>query len=379
MIHIVDKKKCCGCSACEQACPRQCILMQEDCEGFIYPRVDLVSCVECGVCERVCPVINQSPSRSPLVVYAAKNSNDEIRLKSSSGGIFTTLAEKTIAKGGVVFGAKFNEEWGVVHDYTEHLEGLSAFRGSKYVQSVIGEAYKQAENFLKKGRSVLFSGTPCQIAGLKRYLRREYENLVTIDIVCHGVPSPLVWREYLKSVVSQGENIQYVNMRDKRNGWSSYCINIKTEQRSMCTLASKNLYIEGFLKDIYLRPSCYACPSKGGSSSSDITLGDYWGVAKYHHDFADEIGVGLLLAWSESGDGILSRMDCGKIESTYDNAMTCNPSIKHSVVEPTLRNVFWMTFEKEGIVAIEKICRFLRPSLLSRILLKIKTIIKYKY
>ena len=171
--------------------------MTEDHEGFLYPEGDSTVCIDCGMCEKVCLVINPNEPREPLAVYAAKNTNEKIRLKSSSGGIFTLLAEQIISEGGVVFGAKFDEHWNVIHSYAEKQESLEDFRGSKYVQSVIGDNYKYVKQFLLEERKVLFSGTPCQIAGLKRYLQKEYENLLTVEVVCHGVPSPKVWRDYL--------------------------------------------------------------------------------------------------------------------------------------------------------------------------------------
>lgn len=164
MISILDKKKCCGCSACAQRCPKHCIKMIEDSEGFLYPKVDGDTCIDCGLCERVCPIQNPGEDRVPLAVYAAKNPNEVIRRQSSSGGIFTILAEQIIDEGGVVFGAAFNDKWEVEHSYVENKEQLVKFRGSKYVQSRIGESYKDAKSFLKEGRRVLFSGTPCQIA-----------------------------------------------------------------------------------------------------------------------------------------------------------------------------------------------------------------------
>jgi coenzyme F420-reducing hydrogenase beta subunit len=182
--------------------------MQEDREGFLYPEIDKESCVGCDVCEEVCPSVHPKAPRTPLRVYAAKNKDEAIRLQSSSGGIFTLLAEKIIDRNGVVFGARFNEDWEVVHGYVETKEKLSVFRGSKYVQSRIGESYKQAEEFLKAGRFVLFSGTPCQVAGLKLFLKKEYENLVTVDLICHGVPSPGVWRKYLDEFIEYQYNIK---------------------------------------------------------------------------------------------------------------------------------------------------------------------------
>ncbi len=207
MINIIDKQDCCGCWACVQVCPRQCISMHEDEEGFLYPKVDVSACMACGLCDKVCPEINQSKPKRPQNVYAAINPDNAIREQSSSGGIFTMLAERTIESGGVVFGARFDEKWDVVHDYTETVDGLAAFRGSKYVQSRIGECYRQAGQFLKAGREVMFSGTPCQIAGLKKYLQREYDNLLAVDVVCHGVPSPKVRRVYLKDIFIRPQGV----------------------------------------------------------------------------------------------------------------------------------------------------------------------------
>lgn len=194
-------KKCCGCNSCAQSCPKQCISMSEDNEGFLYPSVDTNLCVECHLCEKVCPVLNISSGQYPISCYAAKSPDEQIRKESSSGGIFSLLAQKIIENDGVVFGAAFNKKWEVVHCYTETLEGLNSLRGSKYVQSKIGNAYEQVKTFLKNGRLVLFSGTPCQIAGLKTFLRKDYENLITLDFVCHGVPSPGVLRWYLQEQI----------------------------------------------------------------------------------------------------------------------------------------------------------------------------------
>lgn len=205
MIRIDRPTDCCGCEACAQRCPKQCIAMHADAEGFLYPRINTAACIDCGLCEQVCPVLRPAAPRTPTAVYAAKNPDERIRMESSSGGVFTLLAERTIRAGGVVFGARFDEAWEVVHDSTETIEGLAAFRGSKYVQSRIGTSFARAEEFLKQGRQVLFTGTPCQIAGLNRFLRRSYDNLLTVDVVCHGVPSPLVWRRYLDEIGGGGD------------------------------------------------------------------------------------------------------------------------------------------------------------------------------
>ena len=197
MIRITNNSDCCGCEACKQICPKNSISMRRDAEGFLYPTVDMSSCIGCHLCERICPMLIRGTERRPLEVLAAKSSNEAVRLSSSSGGIFTPLAERTLRRGGVVFGAKFNDKLYVEHTGVESEEELSALRGSKYLQSIIGDSYKRAEEALKGGREVLFSGTPCQIAGLRGYLRREYESLLTVEVVCHGVPSPKVWQEYV--------------------------------------------------------------------------------------------------------------------------------------------------------------------------------------
>lgn len=197
MINITNKYNCCGCGACAQCCPKQCITLDVDKEGFSYPVVDTSVCVDCGLCEQVCPFLHPYEKREPLRTLAAYNTQEEVRMQSSSGGIFSLLAEKVIQEGGVVFGARFDENWQVTIDYTESIDGLSAFRGSKYVQARTGDTFKQCESFLKADRKVLYSGTPCQVAGLKHFLRKEYGNLLTVDFVCHGVPSPKVWGLYL--------------------------------------------------------------------------------------------------------------------------------------------------------------------------------------
>ena len=235
MIHITEKFYCCGCMACVSVCPKQCIKMIEDEEGFLYPEIDASRCIDCKLCEKVCPELCQKEERSPLSVYAAKNKNEQIRLASSSGGIFTLLAEKVIDEDGVVFGARFNEKWDIVHDYKETKEGLVAFRGSKYVQSYMGDCYQKVKSFLQQGREVMFTGTPCQIAGLKNYLRKDYDNLLTVDVVCHGVPSPKVWRIYLDEIARKGgkntvlshpicgkAEIKSIDFRSKSTGWKKF-------------------------------------------------------------------------------------------------------------------------------------------------------------
>ncbi len=364
MITIKDKKDCCGCHACATICAKHCITMQADEEGFLYPIVDEDACTDCGLCEKVCPVINQSEPRKPLKVYAAKNKDEEIRRQSSSGGIFTLLAEKIINEGGVVFGARFDEEWNVIHSWTDTIEGIAAFRGSKYVQSTIGDTYREAREFLKQGRKVLFSGTPCQIAGLKKYLRKDYDNLLTVDVVCHGVPSPLVWRKYLDETREQlrakrgiGKNsvpssmdelpvITGISFRDKTNGWKKFGFRLRyaaseaaentvsasaiKEEMEILQPFAENVFMQGFLANLYLRPSCYACPTKQGKSHSDITIADFWGINNIDPSFDDDKGCGAVFINTEKGSNIKPFDSTKHIEKTFQEVVKYNSAYSSS-------------------------------------------------
>ncbi|MBR6659445.1 MAG: Coenzyme F420 hydrogenase/dehydrogenase, beta subunit C-terminal domain [Paludibacteraceae bacterium] len=411
MINILDKKDCCGCASCVQVCPKQCISMNEDCEGFLYPKVDSAVCVDCGLCEKVCPIINQGYTIVPLATYAAKNKDEKIRYKSSSGGVFTLIAEQILADGGVVFGARFNENWEVIHDYAETVEGLEPFRGSKYVQSVIGDNYKYAKQFLLEGRNVLFSGTPCQIAGLKKFLRKEYENLLTVEVVCHGVPSPKVWRDYLQYKRAQhvvGKNtvsssidelpvITGISFRDKTKGWKKFGFKIcyaalKAAENSVSKSANidnceitpfnEDLFMKGFLKNLYLRPSCYQCMARQGKSGADIAIADYWGIQRIHPELDDDKGVNLVLINTQKGEVYFNEIE-GILTYTisdYRKAIANNPCIVKSVAEPSQRVLFWKEYESHGVTCIDGICQSMTPSkfkvLFGRIVRKLKSFVR---
>lgn len=409
MIEIKDKKDCCGCHACASICAKHCITMQADEEGFLYPIVDKDACTDCGLCEKVCPVINQSEPRKPLKVYAAKNKNEEIRRQSSSGGIFTLLAEKVINEGGVVFGARFDEEWNVIHSWTDTIEGIAAFRGSKYVQSTIGDTYREAKDFLKQGRKVLFSGTPCQIAGLKKYLRKDYDNLLTVDVVCHGVPSPLVWRSYLKETREQlrarevGKNsvplsmdelpvITGISFRDKTNGWKKYDFRLRyaaseaakntvpvsaiKEEEEVLQPFSDNIFMQGFLANLYLRPSCYACAARSGKSGSDISIADFWGIQNHYPEFDDDKGVGLILVNSVKGKMAYDAVDALSVAATYAEGLSNNPCIEHSVRLTSFSAMFWKEYSANGFAVIYPILNKMKPSLYKRFINIHKRLIK---
>lgn len=411
MINIINKQDCVGCNACVQICPKQSINMREDGQGFLYPKVNLDTCIKCGLCEKVCPVINQAVPRKPGQVYAAKNKSREVVENSSSGGIFHALAKYVIDQGGVVFGARFNEKWEVVHGYSDTSAGIKAFQKSKYVQSRIGDSYLNTERFLKEGKLVLFSGTPCQISGLRLFLRKPYTNLLTVDVVCHGVPSPLVWREYLKYVTKTKiicknyefqsplsdirQIISSIDFRDKKIGWENFGFSVHTvaRQNEISDLQStigyledeellfepltENLYLQIFLKDLDLRPSCYKCPAKAGKSGSDLTIADFWGIRKSYPELYDSKGVSLILANTPKGTEILLRLqDITLSEVDYLSALNANPSIERSVSKPKYYLRFWNSFESDKLMSVQQILLKMKPSITRRIKGKLKGIIK---
>ena len=374
MIRITNKQDCCGCHACASVCARHSITMHEDNEGFLYPVVDASTCTDCGLCEKVCPVINQDEPRKPLKVYAAKHEDDEIRMKSSSGGIFTLLAEQIIDVGGVVFGARFDEFWEVIHDYTETKEGLAAFRGSKYVQSKIGKTYQQAEFFLKAGRKVMYTGTPCQIAGLKKYLRKEYANLLAVDFVCHGVPSPKVWRMYLdESIACQNiesnikspcamlrkKFIKKIEFRSKSSGWKNFSFALSLIQSdgrivTFTTMYQSELYMQSFLYNLTLRQSCFSCSFKKGKNVADITMGDFWNIDSIDSSFYDDAGVSLLLVYSEKALKYLKYNVQLRSGISYGSVLQGNHALDNSVIAHPNRNALFKNIDKKNIINILK-------------------------
>lgn len=411
MIEIKNNKDCCGCSACAQICPKECIVMESDKEGFLYPKVDVIKCINCHKCETVCPVINRLSPREPLLTVAAKNNNKKVVNISSSGGIFDLLAREVLDKNGVVFGAKLNEKMQVVHDYVENYEELSPLRGSKYVQSDINGTYLKVKAFLKQKRLVLFSGTPCQISGLKHFLGKDYEGLYLVEIICHGSPSPGIWTNYISQQsqklsnvaqsVAKGKNMFLtlplddapvftgVNFREKNGySWENYGFVIRGKSalksdQNMVLLSDKcfnNTYMKGFLSDLYLRPSCYQCPTRCLSSGSDITLGDYWKIKDLYPEFYDSNGVSLVLINSNKGKRLFKQVskNLDYIVSSYKDAVRINPVLVCNARLSRKRKKFYKQYYSNPD-DLERIVNTLsKKSLYERIYSKIYCIIMTK-
>lgn len=373
MIRITQKNNCCGCSACASICPRACITMRSDSEGFAYPKVDETKCIECGMCETVCPLISKSKSiEGDSKGYIAYSKNEKERLNSSSGGVFYEIAKKVILSGGVVFGAAFNEHHLVNHVMVDKIDDLSLLQGSKYLQSSIGNAYRDVESYLKDDREVLFVGTACQVAGLKGFLRKDYKKLITVDVLCHGVPSPKVWAKYLEEI-SHNRKIISISFRDKETGWKNYSVNIQYDNGTSEKMKYwDNIYMRLFLENLSLRPSCYVCKYKGIPRESDITLGDCWGVENHSPEMDDNKGTSIVLVHSEIGASFLSSIICElKVkEMDIDTVLPVSSDSRKPVSMHRKREQFFN--EIDSVESLEEFRKWLNPGLKSRI----KTIIK---
>lgn len=358
--------------------------MHEDSEGFLYPLVEISLCVDCGVCNSVCPMLQSTEKSTPIQVCAAINQEATTRYASASGGVFSLLAASVIGERGVVFGAAYNNIWEVVHAFSDNMAGVAKFRGSKYMQSRIGNSYQEAAQFLKAGRRVLFTGTPCQIQGLNNYLGCSYDNLVTLDFICHGVPSPKVWRYYLEELLanrsSQPSMVEEISFRDKRHSWRHYDLAIRYQAKG-CSCeyierGSKNLYMRAFLSDISLRPSCYACPAKGGSSGSDITLADYWGVWNHSPNEDYKGGVNLLLLNTPMGKTLYSKVASSAPINSWAVDMKIvdsnQPSYSNSAIAHPMRAEFFEQLERGNTIAL--LARYFKKGWCARIVALLKKI-----
>lgn len=305
---------CTGCYACASICPQKCITMQENKEGFFFPEINSAECIRCNLCDKVCPVIHEPDRSLQTLAYAVKNRNEGERQDSTSGGIFSLLAGNVIDRGGIVFGAAYGDDFVVRHIAVTSRTELPRLRSSKYVQSVIGKSLQDVETALKSGRQVLFSGTPCQCSGLKAFLRKDYDNLLLVDLICHGVPSPKVWQTYIDYRASKengGTRPVRINMRSKATGWGRYGYSIEFDYGEDYITRihnSQDLFMKAFIGNICLRYSCSDCIAKGVERCTDFTLGDYWGVWDQHPEFDDNKGTSIVFVHSEKGHKILEQI-----------------------------------------------------------------------
>jgi len=353
-IRLCDDKDCTGCFACAGVCPKDAIYTIKDIEGFNHPKIDVDKCIQCHLCEKSCPVLNPvEKSKAPGKVYAAWSNDEEIRSTSSSGGLFSVLANAVIEDNGVVVGATMGKDDVVRHIIIESKEDLALLRGSKYVQSDLNrEVYLKMSKHLKEGRIVLFSGTPCQIAGVKNVFKRFKDNLYTVDVVCHGVPSPMFWSKVIHDIKKKYKNIISYQFRDYKN-WlvcSNVNVNVNKTVKKQYLYGEDTYYQDAFLKGLLHRPNCYNCQYTDIHRVSDITLSDFWGIGTYKPIRRDyKGGCSMVSVNTSKGVDLFDKIknqiffEERDIQETIDGG---NEQLVHPSVKPLGRDTFYADAKK---------------------------------
>ena len=362
-----NKIDCCGCGACENVCPKNAISMLEDEDGFLYPRIDDTACIRCKKCTKVCAFQNIDELHTPINAYAAISKNRKQASESASGGIFSAIAERIIKENGIVFGATFTKDYGVEHRYIDELDELLYLQGSKYVHSRIGDSYKKVKIFLEEGKPVLFSGTPCQVAGLYAYLGKEYENLFTIDIICHGVPSEKMFRSYIQYLEEKYNGIlTFFTFRDKKLGWGiNGRMTVKTQnkkEKNITLWQSGSSYLFYFIKGWIYRENCYHCKYACKNRPGDITIGDFWGIERQHPDYIgkngwdESNGISSVIVNTDKGKTLLNK--CENVlelkNSTFDDIAIGNAQLNKPCTEPGGRKNLLLLYKLKGWAGLEK-------------------------
>lgn len=375
VLELAEKAKCTGCGACKSVCHNNAIKMEPNKDtGFLYPVINDELCVECGLCKKSCPILREKNSDFQKEIFAAYSLNEGIRKNSSSGGVFSLLAEKVINNGGVIFGVSMSDDCRrAEHIAVYDFKDIEKLRGSKYLQSNTKNSYSEAKRLLNENKDVLFSGTPCQVAGLKSFLGKNYDNLITVDFICHGVPSPKAWNKYVdfreSQVIADAEKAFF---RDKKYGWKKYSLKLEFSNHTQYIQPQyKDLYMRGFISDLYLRPSCFNCEYKGSNYKSDITLADFWGIDRVKPEWNDDKGVSLVVINSKAGKSAFNQIK-GNIAFTEvdsEAAFASNPSYFKSVNK---RYIYSKVFKDLSSMPFDKfIEKYIGNSPKSKILRKI--------
>ena len=361
---FINNNLCSGCFACVSKCPKNCISMKTNAEGFWYPEILTDDCSNCKLCESCCPVLNRNIEQNlSNEAFAVINQDDKIRENSSSGGVFHSIASSVLKNDGVVFGAAFSQDFkSVEHIAIKSHAELPLLMGSKYLQSKISSAYIEAKNYLENDKSVLFSGTPCQIAGLYSFLGKDYPNLITQDIICHGVPSPLVWKKYVEYRENNAESkTKSVFFRHKKIGWKTFSLQfVFKNDKEYIEPLNADLYMKGFLSNLFLRPSCHNCSFKSENRIADITLADFWGINNINKEIDDDKGISLILVNTEKGMNLLENI---KSQITFEKvdkatALKYNSAATKSPLMPPQREKFMKDFQNQSIdKSIKKHCK----------------------
>lgn len=353
---FISKKECCGCGACVNSCTKNCIVMKRDEEGFFYPEIDHSQCINCGKCKKVCPFLSMSDEAKVVECHYAFNKNDEIRMNSSSGGVFSAFALGVIGENGVVYGSAFSEDYRSVNIvFVDKQIDAEKLYGSKYVQSNAGYIYQQVKSDVLAGKKVLFSGTPCQISALKSYLGHEYSNLICVDIICHGTPSPGLWEMYVDFIEEKHKGkLDYVNFRCKDSSWKDFGMMERINKEWIYSSKNSNPYMHMFLRNYSLRPSCYHCKCKG-HSVADISIGDFWGIEDLYPELNDGKGVSAVITRTTKGQEFLKYIEDTLVigECKYSEITRKNSAELHSVAEPDERKQFFVDMNQMNFLRLQ--------------------------
>lgn len=350
MVDEKEKSTCTGCWACVGICPKGCISMESDEQGFLYPVIERDKCVRCGECDRVCSLAAQKANqKNTPKAFAAFARDEQVQKNSSSGGIFTLLCRAVLAEGGIVSGVAMKQDMRKAeHIFVENDSEIAALRGAKYLQSELPGCFPQIKGLLGDGRTVLFSGSPCQVSGLKAYLGKEYENLLCVDMICHGVPSPMIWAKYCEETEKKASGkISSVNFRCKKYTWEK----LRDKDKNIYMPKKQDPYMRLFLADYSLRPSCYACLHKGISRKSDITIADFWGVNRIVPGFSNGAGTSLIMAHTEKGEQYLQKISDSTVMQEADPiaAVQKNGAAVNSAQRPQRQAEFWNELKNRSI------------------------------
>jgi coenzyme F420-reducing hydrogenase beta subunit len=361
MIELfIDKKDCCGCTSCMSICSQHAISMQPDEEGFLYPIIDRDLCIECGICKTVCPLQNEVNIQEHLskpLVYALKHKSEDVIMSSSSGGAYTAISDYVLNASGNIYGVQFNKDFTVQHVKASTKVERDAFKGSKYVQSNLGDVFLEVKRNLVAGRTVLFTGTPCQTAGLIKFLESvDTTNLILNDIICHGTPSPLIWHEYVEFIKRRyNSNLKAYTFRSKEKGWRGYNVKVVFEDGKIKINSSDiKIYAKMFSSALTLRPSCYYCKFANMHRPSDITIGDFWGIEKCMPEMDDNIGVSLVIVNTVKGEKVFEQIKDSIFFKQINVADCLQFNLQQPTKEPIKRERFWRDFLTKGFIYVAK-------------------------
>lgn len=364
MINITDKTKCTGCSACKNICPKNAINFECDFAGYKYPKIDVSKCVDCSLCEKVCPIINPikvKQNYNDPIIKAAWNLNESIRVNSTSGGVFSALADRFIEDGGYVVGAIYTDNFDIQHTIisSKEKEGIKVLRQSKYAQSELGDIFKQIKDILNNNEKIMFCGSPCQAAGLRSYLRKDYDNLFLVDFICRGIISQKIYKNYLESVERHSNSaITKVHFKNKDFGWNRFSTKLSLENGDAYHKDRyTDEYMLGYLKyNLYLRPCCHECQFKTLPRVSDISLGDFWGIGSSDKSLDNDKGTSVVIINSDKGKALFygANESLYSCDSTLEQVTKGNACLFNIAPKGKYSDYFYKHFEKKDFIDLIK-------------------------